>query len=61
MSAGISIFALQRVRVYTHSSPSEPFHFVFRARIVPAAPNVPPGVLKTRYHGFWQCFMRTAN
>jgi hypothetical protein len=56
---GISILAFQRLRVYTHSSPSEPFHFLFRARIVPAAPNCRSGVLKTRYHGFWQCFFQT--
>jgi len=43
--SGVSIFVFQRLRVYAHSSPSELFHFLFRARIVPAAPNCPSGVL----------------
>jgi hypothetical protein len=53
LQTGISIFAFQRLRVYTNSSPTEPFHFLFRPRIVPAAPNCRSGLLKTRYHGFW--------
>jgi len=48
----ISVLAFQWLRVYTQSSPSEPVDFLFRARIVPAAPNWPIGVLGKCYHGF---------
>jgi len=43
---GISILAFQRLCVYTDSSPNEPSHFLFRARIVPAARIARSGVLK---------------
>ncbi|MGA9056916.1 MAG: hypothetical protein WB763_10440 [Terriglobia bacterium] len=55
----ISVLAFQRLRVYTQSCPSEPVDFLFRARIVPAAPNWPIGVLGKCYHGFWQYFFQT--
>ena len=37
--ARISILAFQRLLAYTHSSPSEPFHFLFRAWTVAHSEN----------------------
>ena len=38
---GTCVLDFQRLRVRTRSCPPEPFHFLFPARIVTAAPNRP--------------------